>query len=194
MDIVTFCAAALALLATPGPTNTLLATSGAGAGLRASAPLLVAELLGYLLAILLLRLAFGPLIATAPVFGDLLRAVVAIYLLYLAAVLWRHGGHSVTGGAPVSFGRVFVTTVLNPKAIIFAFTLLPSQLGLAALLPWLAALGGLIVCIGGGWILLGAALAHGLKGVMHPRIGYRSSAAALVLLAAVIGSRSLGLL
>jgi threonine/homoserine/homoserine lactone efflux protein len=193
MDVVTFLAAAFALLATPGPTNTLLATSGASVGVRASAPLLAAELLGYLLAILLLRLALGPVIAAVPVFGDVLRGMVVIYLLYLAAVLWRHGARRVTGTTPISFGRVFVATLLNPKAVIFAFTLLPPQTGLSDLLPWLAALGALIVSVGSGWILLGSALGHGLKGVMHPSIGYRSSAAALVLLACVIGSRSLGL-
>ena len=51
-----FLAAVLTLLGTPGPTNTLLATSGAVAGLRRSLALLVAELAGYLLAIATIRM------------------------------------------------------------------------------------------------------------------------------------------
>jgi len=69
MDRIAFAAAALSLLATPGPTNTLLATSGAKVGLRRSLPLLGAELGGYLLAILLLRALIGPLMAANPVFA-----------------------------------------------------------------------------------------------------------------------------
>ncbi|WP_245475173.1 LysE family translocator [Bradyrhizobium sp. Leo121] len=134
MDKVTFVAATLSLLATPGPTNTLLATSGAGVGPCRSAHLLAAELSGYLLAIVLLRSILGPVIATLPEFGIGLRIAVVIYLIYLAAMLWRHGARQVGDAAPVTFGRVFVTTLLNPKAIIFAFTILPSAIGRAAAL------------------------------------------------------------
>src|SRR5271166_5453528 len=83
MDSLTFAAAALSLLATPGPTNTLLATSGAEVGLRRSLPLLGAELGGYLLAILLLRALIGPLMAANPLFAAALHGAVVVYLLYL---------------------------------------------------------------------------------------------------------------
>lgn len=128
MDSGLFVAASLSLLATPGPTNTLLATSGAGAGLRRSVHLLTAELGGYLLAIALLRSLLGPLITATPLLGLTLRLTAALYLIYLAMTLWRHGSRQMHDSAPVTFSRVFVTTLLNPKAIIFAFTLLPSQI------------------------------------------------------------------
>ncbi|MDU6750805.1 MAG: hypothetical protein E6447_24460, partial [Bradyrhizobium sp.] len=72
MDLLTFVLSTAALLATPGPTNTLLATAGASRGARASAHLLLAELAGYLLAILLLRVVLGPVLATAPLVGHAL--------------------------------------------------------------------------------------------------------------------------
>lgn len=49
-EIVTFVAVVVALLATPGPTNTLLAASGAAVGLTRSPRLLLAECAGYFLA------------------------------------------------------------------------------------------------------------------------------------------------
>ena len=43
-----FVFAILSLLCTPGPTNTLLTVGAAARGLRASLPLLIGELFGYL--------------------------------------------------------------------------------------------------------------------------------------------------
>lgn len=50
-DPILFAFAVIAILATPGPTNALLATAGAANGLRRSLPLVPAELAGYLIAI-----------------------------------------------------------------------------------------------------------------------------------------------
>jgi threonine/homoserine/homoserine lactone efflux protein len=52
--------AALSVLVTPGPTNTLLATAGAGLGFRRALPLLTAELSGYFLAIIASRVGPSP--------------------------------------------------------------------------------------------------------------------------------------
>ncbi|WP_315722200.1 MULTISPECIES: LysE family translocator [unclassified Bradyrhizobium] len=185
MDLPTFVAASIALLATPGPTNTLLATAGASRGIRSSVHLLLAELAGYLLAILVLRVALGPALAAMPVIGHVLRIAVVLYLLHLAVELWRHGGGRSDDAVPVTLRRVFITTLLNPKAIIFAFTLLPAD-DTARLLPHAAALALSIATLGGGWILVGATLRHGLGGLVPAALGYRCSAAALAVLACVI--------
>jgi LysE type translocator len=124
-EAATFFLGAVAVLATPGPTNTLLATSGAISGFRRSLPLLSGELGGYLLAIVVLVSLVGPIVAAMPAFGLALRIVVCLYLLYLAAMLWRQSGLPIADARPIGPLRVFVTTLLNPKAIIFAFTLLP---------------------------------------------------------------------
>ncbi|MBR0719047.1 LysE family translocator [Bradyrhizobium liaoningense] len=191
MDVLPFILATASLLAIPGPTNTLLATSGAGIGVACSLPLLAAELGGYLLSIMLLRSVLGPFMHAVPVAGIVLRIVVSAYLIYLAGMLWRHGGHEIAGRAPVSFRRVLITTLLNPKAVIFAFTLLPLQVEAFDLLPWLGLLAVQIVAIGSAWIAFGAALGRGLQGAGRPLLVYRLSALALVVLAGMIGVQSL---
>ena len=109
MDRIAFAAAALSLLATPGPTDTLLATSGAEVGLRRSLPLLGAELGGYLLAILLFARPDRPADGGKSCFRG------GVYLLYLAWALRRRGARQTSAGDAITFPRVFVTTLLNPR-------------------------------------------------------------------------------
>lgn len=189
MEPIAFVAAGVALLVTPGPTNTLLATSGAANGIGRSLPLLAAELGGYLGAIIALRIVVGPVIAALPAVEMALRIAVAAYLLYLALKLWRQGSAQLGANGPVTFGRVLLTTLLNPKGIIFAFTILPQGIALGALMPWLAALAPMIVVMGSLWIGVGASLRHGFQGVISPAAGYRISALALTLLAGAVGAR-----
>jgi hypothetical protein len=111
MNSALFVVASASLLAIPGPTNTLLATSGASIGLRRSAHLLAAELGGYLSTIAILRFFLGPWIAATPTLGGALRMAVAIYLIFLAIKLWRHGNRQTYEGAPITFYRVFITTL-----------------------------------------------------------------------------------
>ena len=192
MEPAAFVLASLTLLATPGPTNTLLATSGAGVGVRRSLPLLVAEFGGYVLAISLLIGLVGPVVAAAPVVGTALRLAAALYLLYLAAKLWQKGVEMPADETSVTFVNVFVTTLLNPKAIIFAFTLLPADLALTALVPWMAGLSLMIAVVGGIWIAAGASLRRGFAGIVPSRIGYRLSAVALALLAGSLSAHAFG--
>jgi threonine/homoserine/homoserine lactone efflux protein len=163
MEIMTFLLASLVLLATPGPTNTLLFTSGAVAGLRPSLPLLLAELLGYMISINVLTVALVPLLAGHAGLRIALQVACAAYLLHAARRLWvndTRGGsnHSVT------FGNVFVTTLLNPKAIIFASTIIPANTSRVEQLPWLAALSLIIAGVGGSWIGAGATVRTGWTG------------------------------
>jgi threonine/homoserine/homoserine lactone efflux protein len=193
MEPIAFFAAAASLLATPGPTNTLLAASGASAGVRRSLPLLAAELAGYGLAIGLLRFVLGPLVTMAPAFGVAMGLAVTFYLLHVAVAFWRHDATERSGAGPVTFRRVFITTLLNPKAIIFTFTLLPQGTDVFGLSPWLALLAAQISIIGAGWIFLGATINQGLGGAARAKAGYRFSACVLVVIASVVGAHSLGL-
>jgi threonine/homoserine/homoserine lactone efflux protein len=189
-DAMMFALGALALLATPGPTNTLLAISGATSGVRASLPLLLAEAAGYLVAIVVLRVLVGPVVAGHPLLGSILSGGVCLYVVWLSVELWRKGAEPRDAEAPVTLGGVFLTTLLNPKAVVFAFTLLPAMPN-HLLAPWLAALTGWIVLAGSSWIALGAALKQGTG--MSRQIVSRACAVALFTLATIIGSRAAGL-
>jgi threonine/homoserine/homoserine lactone efflux protein len=193
MEPIAFIAATASLLATPGPTNTLLAASGASAGVRCSLPLLAAELTGYGLAICLLRFILGPFVTIIPAFGVAMGLAVMIYLLHVAIAFWHYDTAQMGGAGPVTFHRVFTTTLLNPKAIIFAFTLLPRTTDVFGLLPWVTLLAVQIFVIGCGWILLGATISQSLHGAARVKVGYRFSALVLVVMASIVGAHSLGL-
>jgi threonine/homoserine/homoserine lactone efflux protein len=91
---IAFILAVLGLLATPGPTNTLLAASGAAVGVRRSLHLIPAEVSGYLCSILALALLLGPIAQNWPLFGSALRVCCGMWLAFLA---WRHWTAAVHG-------------------------------------------------------------------------------------------------
>ncbi|MBL8570675.1 MAG: lysine transporter LysE [Phreatobacter sp.] len=155
-DPMLFALAVLALLGTPGPTNTLLATSGALVGAMRSLPLIGAEIAGYLLAILTIHVVLAPTIAAYPAFGQVLRLVAGLYLVLVAIALWRRPVLADAEAQGIGPARVFVTTLLNPKAAIFALVVLP--LSEADALAYLLAFSGLVVVVATAWILVGAGI------------------------------------
>ena len=88
-DPIVFALLVLALLAVPGPTNTLLAGSGAMRGVLRSLPLLLGELVGYNVSIATLRATLGTVFSQASGAQTLLTWAIAAYLVFLAVRLWR---------------------------------------------------------------------------------------------------------
>lgn len=169
----------LFILGTPGPTNTLLATSGAASGLRRSLPLLPAEAGGYFISIMLIGLVLGPVVAQSPQLATGLRLAVGAYLCWLAARLWRQGGVVSGEAVRVRPYQVFVTTLLNPKAIVFALGVVP----FASPHVWAYMLGFMatLAVVGFCWILAGTGLGHvarnGGRARLVPRVGATAIAA-----------------
>jgi threonine/homoserine/homoserine lactone efflux protein len=189
-ETLAFIAMAAGLLFTPGPTNTLLAVGGAMAGLRRSLWLMPAELAGYLIAIHLLGLVAGPFVQQSPLAQTGLRLGLALYLFWLAVRLWPSQSELLPRQA-VTPAKVFVVTLLNPKALVFAFVVLPPLADghWRAALPWLTGLCLMIVAASLSWISLGAAIAAGK--VMQPRLIPRAGAVVLALFALLLALSAL---
>ena len=104
--------------------------------------------------------------------------LVGVYLLLLAWHLWRrHGAIVEKPTATVTVGQVFLITLLNPKAIIFALGVIP----FTAAWPWLYLLSflGLTATVASAWICLGAAMGRVAAATGQSRIVPRVGAAAV---------------
>ncbi|KQU98599.1 threonine transporter RhtB [Ensifer sp. T173] len=177
MQPLAFTLSALVLLATPGPTNTLLWLSGAAVGFRRSAQLLLGELGGYLAVIIPAVALLAPFLAAHPQIGLALRIVAAFWVLFLAYALWTTGDDN-RASPEITTQRVFVTTLLNPKALIVALVLLP-QTGLVATIPWITGFSLLVVVAGSFWIGAGAMLIRLSRGAHMSNLPRRIAAVCL---------------
>lgn len=172
-DHFLFVLSVLTILGTPGPTNTLLATSGASIGWRRSLTLIPAEAAGYAISILAIGLLLGPALASAPLLATAMRMAVGAYLLVLAVRLWRQGGLAPATERTVTPSQVFVTTLLNPKAIIFALGVIP--FGADRVWPYMLGFLAMLVCVALAWIMAGSILGDAAQrrgwGRAVPRVG-----------------------
>lgn len=153
----------LTILLTPGPTNTLLASSGIQVGLRKSIRLIPAEAFGYLFAISFWGILIGKISAQLPVLPHLLKLFSAAYILYLAIKLWRTAEVSQNlNQVSIRARELFLATLLNPKALLFASAIFPviawksAHYYTAYMLTFLC----LIIPIAFLWIAIGTLLAH----------------------------------
>ncbi|MDQ7250306.1 LysE family translocator [Dongia sedimenti] len=171
-DPIPFALAVAFLLATPGPTNTLLLTAGAASGLRALR-LIPAEVIGYLATILMVGYLIGDRVQSMPSLAYALRMIIAAYLLYLAVRLWRAGWAMHAAQKLIGFRDVLVTTLLNPKALLFALGIIPVHAPDS--LAYFIAFVVMVIAAGSGWALLGVALARSLlpksSTQLVPRLG-----------------------
>jgi threonine/homoserine/homoserine lactone efflux protein len=184
--ILSFVISVATLLAVPGPTNTLLGASGATVGFRKSLRLVIGEITGYLLAIIVLMQILAPFVANAPAAPIVAKALASVVLVLLALRLWRHAGAEVAvASGPISVGQVFVTTLFNPKALIFAFVIFPRS-GFQETVRYLALFSILVIGIGCAWIALGRAIGGSAGRLATQSLIARCAAVALGVFATVI--------
>ncbi|RSO36503.1 LysE family translocator [Acinetobacter lactucae] len=114
------------ILLTPGPTNTLLASAGIQAGVKQSLKLIPAEVMGYLIAITSWGILLESVSHFIPWLPALLKLISATFILYLAFKLWITSIHDIKLDNPLITPRaLFVATLLNPKALLFASAIFP---------------------------------------------------------------------
>ena len=117
--------AMLGLLLAPGPTNALMGLAGAERSPRHSALLIATALAGYLITVIPLALMGAGLFALWPRAAIALKLLAAGWTLFLAWKLWRASGRA-DARSGVTLFQTWITTLLNPKALIFGLVLLPS--------------------------------------------------------------------
>ncbi|WP_370678060.1 hypothetical protein [Pleomorphomonas sp. PLEO] len=131
MSLAAALSAALLLLLLPGPTNALVAAATATGGLRRLPAVVGAVVVAYGLALTLLGLGAGVLAESAPAAAPLLKLLASAALALSAVKLWRADPAS---GTAMPTRRVFLITLINPKALVLAFAILPPGLPSPALM------------------------------------------------------------
>lgn len=173
-----FASAIVILLAVPGPTNSLLFLSGAERGFRPSLKLLFGEAAGYLSVVVPLATAAGPFFGSHPVAAASLKMVAAAWIAFLAFKLWNRPA-SARGTSSVSVKGIFITTLLNPKALVIGLTIMPSG-SLAEILPWIGLFMVMLAGIAIGWIAAGAVASQAASSSFDPARTLSRLAAALL--------------
>lgn len=172
MVTLTFITASVAILLTPGPTNTLLATCGATLRLRQAALMPFAEAIGYIIAIAIFFTSAEILRGNSTTFA-MMKLIAAVWLLYSALRLWTTPFELTQSPPRRSFVRVLLTTILNPKAMLVGTMFIPPQAFVEAL-SWIGTYAALSIIAGFGWVLLGSLLPVSIR-----RHSYRGAAVVL---------------
>ncbi len=180
-----FIAAMLAVLLIPGPTNALLVSSAHHQGIAKTFALVPAQLLGYLYGISIWVLLIHLTLPIWPFLIDILHFASTIYVLWLAFHLWK-ASHLKTHSQlhkTLTPSQLFITTLKNPKTILFAAGIFPVETW-DSYLHYFLVMSVFVLCLipcSLFWIYWGrTVLAGNIKGVSADRI-YKGSALFLIL-------------
>ncbi len=175
--LMPFSVAVALLLVAPGPTNALLAASGARRGFGASLDMIAAVLAAYAISIGVLAFIAGPYVRDSTVTWLLVRIAAGLYLAWLGINVWRSADRPASGAdSPVSMAGMFVATLLNPKGLVIGLALLPAGPARETA-PYLGITALCIAASGALWIAAGHAFATAAPGLATRRIVNRASGA-----------------
>jgi threonine/homoserine/homoserine lactone efflux protein len=129
-----YCAAAIGLSLTPGPSGLLSLTHGACYGFRPTVWTVLGGALGFLVLIAASLAGMGALLAASERAFTVAKWIGAAYLVYLGLRLWRSPapvvklavGRAAGGAKPLRlFNQGFLVAASNPKCLIFFAAFLP---------------------------------------------------------------------
>ncbi|WP_089603713.1 LysE family translocator [Acinetobacter piscicola] len=171
------------ILLTPGPTNTLLASSGIQVGIRKSLNLIPAEALGYFISISIWGLIIGTVAKQFPTVPTILKLFSAGYILFLALKLWRTANRDENfNQASIRARELFVATLLNPKALLFASAIFPTYVwqNASAYVSHMLCFLLLIVPIAFFWTFIGSIICSNQVSWLNQRNMQRTASLVLV--------------
>ncbi|MFC4277670.1 LysE family translocator [Achromobacter aloeverae] len=179
----------MVVLIMPGPTNTLLAAAGLRQGVRRAARLTVAELAGYTVAITIWGVFLNQAARQFPWLPMATRMVCGLYVAWLAVTMWRSAvALPAAQRRDIGLNTLFVATMLNPKAALFAGTIFPAAAfaGLPAYLEAMGIFAVLLLPIGLSWIAFGAQLGSGRLRWLKPMHAQRGASIVLGVFSATL--------
>ncbi|MEN5171309.1 LysE family transporter [Acinetobacter higginsii] len=176
----------ITILLTPGPTNTLLASSGIQTGIKASLKLIPAEVIGYFIAITIWGFLLESVSHVVPWLPPLIKLLSATFIIYLAIKLWITSTKQFDLDQPLITSKaLFVATLLNPKALLFASAIFPhtAWLNLHEYVVHMGTFLALITPIAFLWIAFGSILISNKISWLNQRNLQRSAAFVLTFFA-----------
>lgn len=158
--LLTFAAAAFAVILIPGPTVLLVTGYALSSGVRTAMLSILGVCLGDAVAMALTFMGLGAILATSAELFLALKWAGAVYLVYLGIQLWRAPLLVATAEPqqePRSLGivvRAFMVNVLHPKGLAFHAAFLPQFINPESpALPQMLTLGATFIFIAAGVLL-----------------------------------------
>lgn len=180
-----FVLAMMAVLMTPGPSNALLASSAHQQGMAKTIVLVPAELMGYFYAINIWALIIH---LSAPVWPNLihiLHFLSIVYVLWLAFHLWKsaHLQQHNQKHPSIQPRELFLTSLKNPKAILFAAGIFPIETWNSPLnfVMVFAVFALVLLPVALFWMSFGRAILSGQNQKIKADLLYKGSALMLIL-------------
>ena len=180
MHLLPFAAGVFTLLILPGPTNAILAMASQGLTVGRAIVLLATVLCAYLAIIFPASGLAGSFLRDYPLVSQGVKLVSATWVLYLALRLWGVGSSHVEA---VRLRQLAVTTLLNPKALIIALTMVPPAHEVPVTAS-IATLASMVLAASSIWLSVGRVILGREKQI--PPFARRCGSATLVAFSAML--------
>ena len=158
---------------TPGPSNISSASMAVLHGYKNTLRYQAGLAAGVFLLMLLSGLLSGTILRVIPSFEPMMRYAGAVYIFYLAfAILKASYTFTEKDSKPLGFLHGFILQIMNPKLLVYAFTLFSAFLAaltknVTILLFVVTLLAMVAFCAASTWALFGTAIKTHLH---HPRL------------------------